>query len=97
MTTQTRTGTRELSSRFSLTHQRIKTAVRRYKEKFEEFAPVVIENSGQYSEYFLTEEQVTYLFLILPNNDKTIEAKTNFIKDFCQTKRALAHLASETL
>lgn len=80
----------------------VKRLIRTYKKQLEEFGVLGFEirkptekGGRPFEEFYLNEEQLTFLIMTFRNNEKVIDFKMRITKEFFRMKKALSKLSEE--
>lgn len=80
----------------------VKRLIRTYKKQLEEFGVLGFEirkptekGGRPFEEFYLNEEQLTFLIMTFRNNEKVIDFKMRITKEFFRMKKTLSKLSKE--
>lgn len=97
-----RTTSLIISEQTGNAHDSVKRLIRTYKNQLEEFGVLGFEirkptekGGRPYEEFYLNEEQLTFLIMTFRNNEKVIDFKLRITKEFFRMKKALTKLSEE--
>lgn len=89
-------GTWDLAKGFEIEHRLLKDLIKKYKLEFDDFGFITFltqrrtgKKGNQIQEYYLNEEQSTYLVMLLQNNNKVRKFKRVLTKQFHWMRRKI--------